>query len=124
MIQTRAQFWAKTAFTNVTAVKLKSEDLQSDYITLAQRFGSMVRKSGLVQTLAFLSVRATPNGAHALFLDQLAGHIVKGGVDPGEGGEALLERCREADLTDYMWLNRRLLEVSVWYRRYAEALLA
>ena len=123
MMQTESQKWAKAAYTHVLQVREADAAVQSEYVTLAQRFGSMVKKGGLVQTLAFLKVRAASREAHRLFLDHLSEHL-RDELKGGAGAEALLKHCGEVDLTRYMWLTRRLLDVSMWYRRYGEALLA
>ena len=82
---------------------------------MAHKFPVLVRQAGLIQTLAFVHTRG--KDAHKLLLADLA-HVVA-----AQSADEFIRKCREADLTTYMWLTRQTLSVLEWFKRFAQSVL-
>lgn len=113
---TRQQQWAKEALKRVENQKGKATE--SKYKTLCMKLPSLLKHSGLVQSLAFMRAR---DEIGKQFCDELA--QVYGVPKEGEqsAGEVLQKRAQRAELNEYLVLSRDLIAVSVWFRRFAQA---
>lgn len=78
---------------------------------------ALLKQSGVVQSLAFL--RARDGGEGRTFCDELA--EVYGLSMNERAGEALQKKAQEATLDQYLVLSRDLIEISVWFRRFAQS---
>jgi len=76
----------------------------------------LLQTNGLLQTLAFLEVRARSRGHYERLFTHLA---AQAGVSPS----SFLDTAREAPLSRYVWLSRDLQRCLVWYKRFAESVL-
>lgn len=105
---------ARLAYAKVQGRKNLPQDQRDKYVNAARQLGPLVRKARLVQALEFLHSREEGEKA---FLADLAQSV--GQTDL----QGLIKKALEADLLGYMALTRQVLEVTTWYRRYAEATL-
>lgn len=114
---TRAQKWAQAALQKVQARRGKPGE--EVYRTLCMRTPILFQQSGPVQGLAFLRARDEENIKGKDFVDDLA--WVYGEPDKGSG-DALLSRVQSTPhLAEYLALSRDLIEVSMWFRRFAQS---
>ena len=113
---TRQQQWAKEALKRVENQKERATE--SKYRRLCMKLPSLLKQSGLVQSLAFMRAR---DEIGKQFCDELA--QVYGVQKEGEqsAGEVLQKRAQRAELNEYLVLSRDLIAVSVWFRRFAQA---
>lgn len=116
-MQTRKQQYAVAVYRRVADVRtrLKDRDEINKYGGLAHRLPILVRRAGLAQALGFVEARG--QGPGKLILTDLAAVIGY------ENLENLLKRSRQADLTEYTLLTRRVLEALEWFGRYAQSVL-
>lgn len=119
---TRQQRWAKEALERVKRHKAKTKDeaaKESKYRTLCLKMPALLKQSGVVQSLAFMRARSGDDGKK--FCDELAEVY---GVTPTQGksaSETLQEQAQSASLPAYLVLSRDLIEISVWFRRFAQS---
>ena len=116
---TRQQRWAKLALERVR--DYQGKDSESKYRTLCMKMPSLLKQSGLVQSLAFMRAR---DDIGKVFCDELAttyGLLV---TNDKSAGEVLQDQAQNAELPVYLVLSRDLIEVSVWFRRFAQSELA
>jgi CRISPR/Cas system CMR-associated protein Cmr5 small subunit len=113
---TRQQQWAKEALARVKQQHGKPKE--SKYRTLCMKLPSLLKQSGILQSLAFMRAR---DEIGKQFCDELA--QVYGVPKEGEqsAGEVLQKRAQRAELNEYLVLSRDLIAVSVWFRRFAQA---
>lgn len=118
---TRQQKWAKESFERVSRFKESSEEDRDKYRTLCLKMPALLKQSGLVQALAFIRARSGEVGKR--FCNDLASAY---GVGTGEEtrGQVLQEQAQKAPLPAYLALSRDLIDVSVWFRRFAQSELA
>lgn len=88
---------------------------RTQYGSMAHRFPVLVRQAGLMQALAFVETRG--KAPHKQLLEDLAK------VMSYESADKLVDGCREAPLTEYMWLTRQTLSALEWFKRFAESVL-
>lgn len=113
---TRQQRWAKLALERVR--DYQGKDSESKYRTLCMKMPSLLKQSGLVQSLAFMRAR---DDIGKVFCDELAttyGLLV---TNDKSAGEVLQDQAQNAELPVYLVLSRDLIEVSVWFRRFAQS---
>lgn len=117
---TRQQTWSKAALENVTKAKGRSEEYRKVYNTLCQKMPGLIQRSGLVQAVVFVQSRGAPGSdkpkkqAPVDFLGDMA--ATYGLADAIK----LRERAQSAQLADYLALTRDMLDVSIWFRRFAQ----
>lgn len=118
-MRTRSQLWAQEAYE--TVCKRVKEAAQKggtwldEYRNMALKFPVLVRQAGLAQALAFVDSRGSE--AQQKLLDDLAQVLGR------QGRERLAEEARKAELLLYLRLTREVLQVSEWFKRFAQALL-
>lgn len=121
---TRQQQWARKAFecvhrcTTVDDRKAKRE--QEKYLTFAKQLPSLIHACGAVQALAFAQAKGSKEDGIRWVLADL-NEVHRGSVN--REVDALLDDTRKASLMAYLKLNRELIVVASWIKRYAEALL-
>lgn len=119
---TRQQRWAKEALTRVLLHKAKSNEnrlSEIKYRTLCMKMPALLKQSGVVQSLAFIRARSGDEGR--LFCDELAEVYGLPKQEKPSTGEALQHKAQEAALAEYLVLSRELIEISVWFRRFAQS---
>lgn len=88
------------------------------YKSLCKRAGSLVRNSGLMQTMAFFEARATKDAHYRRLREHLSGELA--GILKGC---SLLEYARTTSLPQYMYLTREVLHLLNWHKRLTEAMI-
>ncbi len=114
-MRTRQQEYALRVFERVQAVLDQEEEFRKKYGSMALRFPVLVQTAGLAQALAFVQARG--EAAYDQLLNDLALVVME------EDGDALVQRSREADFREYLWLTDKVMTALVWFRRYAQSLL-
>lgn len=109
-MQTRDQKYAADAYKNVEKI-VESE--RKSYGSMAHQLPILIRRAGLAQALSFVDSRDNP--AQKRLLDDLAATI--------ESNKHLIDRAREAQLSEYILLTRQVLDALLWYKRFAESIL-
>jgi CRISPR/Cas system CMR-associated protein Cmr5 small subunit len=116
---TRQQRWAKLALERVRDHKGMASE--SKYKTLCMKMPSLLKQSGLVQSLAFM--RSREEGKK--FCDELATTYGLLATNDKRAGEVLQDKAQNAERLDqYLVLSRDLIDISVWFRRFAQSELA
>lgn len=122
MPRTRAQRDAERAMKDVdeALAQIQSDKERKRYGMLVHRFPVMVRENGLIAAFGFLHSKAGGNGEAPE--GRLAAQM---GAALGLEGEpaAVEQHLAGLELAPYLHLTRRVLELSVWYRRMVEARL-
>ena len=119
-METIQQKMAVNALAQIKAFKGTSAPAEHEkYRTMALKLPILILSDGLVQALAFVQARG--EDAQKRLIDNVAQTVEWQGTD---NGEALVRLSREAGLGEYMLLTRRVLAALVWYKRYAETVLA
>ncbi len=113
---TRQQRWAKLALERVR--DYQGKDSESKYRTLCMKMPSLLKQSGLVQSLAFMRAR---DDIGKVFCDELATTYGLLATNDKSAGEVLQDQAQNAELPVYLVLSRDLIEVSVWFRRFAQS---
>ena len=115
---------AKLAFTHVSAVNGLEKAKQEKYASLVYGMPALLRSAGLSQAFHFVRSRSKnkSDDGPKLLLEHLAAQL--GRIDAHvKGGDQLLARVREADLTDYLRLTQEALACVDWYRRFVQGVL-
>jgi len=107
---TRQQQWSRQALDYVLAAK-DDDTTVSTYNTLCQKMPSLIQRSGLLQAVVFVQSRGTVGSR---YLDDLANTY--GLADTSD----LRGQAQTSPLPAYMALTRDLIEVSIWFRRFAQ----
>lgn len=111
---TRQQQWAREALTRVQIQANLGKDRQKAYRTECLRMPALLRQSGAVQAIAFVKSRS--DDAARTFLTDLA--VVCRGTAQN-ATETLYQAALTAPLPQYLSLSRDLIDVAVWFRRFA-----
>lgn len=114
---TRQQQWAKEALKRVENQIERATE--SKYRTLCVKMPSLLKQSGLVQSLAFMRARSGDEGK--AFCNDLAEVYGISKKDEKSAGAVLQDRAQIAALPEYLILSRDLIEVSIWFRRFAQS---
>ncbi|HHO47332.1 MAG TPA: type III-B CRISPR module-associated protein Cmr5 [Desulfobacteraceae bacterium] len=121
-MKTKSQIFADAVFPRVQEVAQTQEARK--YKTLCKKAGSLVRNSGLMQTIAFFKARGQRQSeAHHLTLyDHLQSELRHLQVLPNN--TELIDHVRQAHLPAYMHLTRETLGLLNWHKRLVETLIA
>ena len=117
-MQTLQQEYAKKVYAKVESFGQKhpkDTPERKQYGSMAHKFPVLVRQAGLIQALAF--VRTRDKAAHKVLLEDVSQVVAEQSTDE------FIRDCREADLTNYMWLTRQTLGVLEWFKRFAQSVL-
>ena len=122
-MKSKSQRFSETVFPRVQAVAGGPAADAKKYKTLSKKAGSLVRNSGLMQTLAFFMARGRKNGEehHQILLDHLQEELRELGLLGDR--EEFYETTRAAELPQYMVLTRETLLLLNWHKRLAEILI-
>ncbi len=126
MIQSKSQRFANVVFNHVMEVAVGNPNEAGKYKTLCKKAGSLVRNSGLMQTLAFFQARSQKE-AHFLTLTQhlekelLTLHILEENPSPPE--RYFFDSVRSSSVPVYMYLTREVLHLLNWHKRLCETLI-
>lgn len=129
-MQSKSQKFANAVFTNVRrmadlqqAGAAADDDLLArKYKSLCKRAGSLVRNSGLMQTVAFFEARAGKDDHYRDLRDHLDAEIKD--LHINTGAASLLDFVRTRPLPQYMYLTREVLHLLNWHKRLADAMIS
>ncbi len=112
--------YAKTAYESImeAAKEGSGDSFAQQYGQLCHRFPSLVLTNGLRLAVAFFRAKGKEDGkerAHKLYLQHMGQAV---GYDFTKGEGYVPEQN-----TEYLHLSRKVLSASVWFKRYAEAVL-
>lgn len=117
---TRKQEDLTRALDHIGAMASESEATRTIYGSLCHALPALIRTSGLCEALAFVHEKAAGGGdrgaAHARMWEHVAATL---GVPPHQ----LLEHVRTRPSLAYLRDTVRVLEASVYYKRFAVSLL-
>lgn len=122
---TRQQRLAHEAYLRVARVRNETEPRsakEKNYATWCMKMPSLIRQSGLVQSLHFLNRKQSGSDQTmaAQYLTDLA--EVVGTVRAGVGTcEQLLAQSRATGLSEYLALTADCTAVAIWFRRFAQS---
>jgi CRISPR-associated protein Cmr5 len=116
MLQTRSQRFAASAYENVKSIT--SSAYKDKYLAITRNLPVLIRTAGLAQALAFIPSEAEQKKMHETLIKHLSATV--------NSGKNVSEACRDNDLSlqQYMRLTRDTLDALVWYKRFAESLIA
>ncbi len=123
-MRTKNQRYAEAVMPNVLdVVDTYDEDFQKKYKTLTKKAGSLVRNSGLMQTLAFFCARGQKDKDkhYQVLLKHLEQELQ--GLKLMLCTENLYQVVREAEVPHYMVLTREVILLLNWHKRLAETLI-
>ncbi|MDO5675370.1 MAG: type III-B CRISPR module-associated protein Cmr5 [bacterium] len=117
---TKSQRFAAVVMPDVLTVA-NSDNLEhkKQYKSLSKKAGSLVRNSGLIQTLAFL--RARDQEHHQTLLQHLEQELQQMNLLPHDA--TLYDTVLSAEVPQYMVLTREILLLLNWHKRLAETLI-
>ncbi len=125
---TRQQRWARKALACVSKQKgptgqKKAPAGSEEYRTLCMKMPILLQQSGLVQALAFVRSRSESGGVRVgqVFSDDLAQVYEVEAANDADAGLRLLKDAQQAALPAYLAMTRDLIEVSLWFRRFAQS---
>lgn len=113
-MKTLDQQFAEKAYEKVKGYKENPE--REQYVSVAQELPILVRTAGLAEALAFMESRKEKPPKDLLdHLSDVLGFATR---------NALLERSREAEMQEYMYLTRCTMLALKWFKRFAQSVLA
>lgn len=122
-MQTNNQRYSNEVFQKIQSM---AEDQQAGkYKTICKKAGSLVRNSGLMQTLAFMKARGQRSSEvhHRTLLDHLRDELISLGCVPA-GINDLPDYIRTVSLSSYMIHTRQVLLLLNWHKRLADTLIS
>ncbi len=121
-IQSKSQKFANAVFPHVQ--QAAQGDKASKYKSLSKKSGSLVRNTGLMQTLAFFKAKGqNPSEEHHRdFYDHLQAELLKLKILPPNKPD-LFDFVRHASVPEYMYLTREILLLLNWHKRLADTLI-
>lgn len=126
-MRSKSQLFADTVFPKVqeiAALQQQNQDLRArKYKSLCKRAGSLVRNSGLIQTLAFFMAKGQRDAErhHLDLLHHLQTELRSLNILPQ--GNDLAEHARTVSLPEYMYMTREVLHLLNWHKRLADTLI-
>lgn len=115
-MKSREQQFAAAIYPQVKTILDENNDVeQKKYGAMAHKLPILIRSAGLAQAVAFVQSRG--QGSQKALLADLA-QVVK-----DESSDAFAQRCRDAELADYMALTEQTLLALSWYKRFAQSVL-
>jgi len=116
-IQSKSQQFANQVFPHVQT--MAATDRAAKYKTLCKKAGSLVRNSGLMQTLAFFKARDEEH--HRDLVTHLEQELRSLEILPA--GKNLFDYTRASSVPVYMYLTREILLLLNWHKRLADTLI-
>ncbi|PSM32303.1 type III-B CRISPR module-associated protein Cmr5 [Haliangium sp. UPWRP_2] len=132
----RQQRWAEAALSCVAERKPvaghggHSEQTCREYRSLCMKMPTLIKQSGLVQALAFMRSRSDSSSSMSrtfcanlaqVYAGKAKGSTSEAGAKDDDIGLVLLRKAQAADLASYLVMTRDLIEISVWFRRFAQS---
>ena len=113
-MRNRQQEYALSAFEKITARAYSEKKDRDSYGSMAHKFPVLIRSAGLAQAMAFVNSRG--KDTHKALVADIASTA-------GLNAETLEDKSRKVNLLEYTRLTRQILDVCLWYKRYAESVL-
>lgn len=129
-MQSAQHRYAEQAYIGINEVKKSHSDLVNEYGQLCHRFPSLILTNGLRLAYIFFEKKSSSPGdpkakAYRLYLDHMRAAVLGG--DKWEEGLGLNPSLKSMQTSSsqlsYLHLSRNVLQASVWFKRYAEAIL-
>ncbi len=118
-MQSREQEYAAKVYVRVENFRAQHPDEKDKdrkrYGSMAHKLPILVRQAGLVQALAFVQSR------DKVPTNQLLSDLAQT-VDAGSAAN-LLDRSRQANLPEYIYLTDQVMLALKWYKRFAQSVL-
>ena len=122
-MHTNSQKIAQKAYADVTKIyDDHDEAYHKKYATMAHRLPILIHTAGLTQALAFVEAKSQKTAAWKEYFN----HVASGeglGYQGGDAGRELYLASQNAPLSEYILLTKRVNDVVVWYKRFAESIL-
>ncbi|MFD1887757.1 type III-B CRISPR module-associated protein Cmr5 [Paenibacillus wenxiniae] len=128
-MQSAQHRYAEQAYIGIQEVKKSHADLVNEYGQLCHRFPSLVLTNGLRLAYIFFAKKAASKDAKSKAYQLYLAHMGKAlDIEDWEEGLGLEKRHDKvrssvSSQTSYLHLSRNALNASVWFKRYAEAIL-
>jgi CRISPR-associated protein Cmr5 len=120
-MSTRQQRWAREVHQIIISYRGVSS-FEKKYRALSRTLPSLLQQSGLIQGLIFAETRTDAKDPQGVELGKaLVRDLAK--VHSDISSSALIKQIQEAELSDYLRLSEELIDLAVWFRRYATVLL-
>ena len=118
-VKTRAQNYSKNIYSQFLAIKGLSEKEKNRYGALCHQFPVMVLQNGLMQAVGYLLGKGQNDSQkpETILLNHFAEQF------NCANAEAFHTVLQNSEITKYQYYTRQLLEMAVWYKRYAESVL-
>lgn len=126
MIASRNQAYSAAVYENVCSVAKEPERIAGKYKGLCKRAGSLVRTSGLMQTVAFMEARGHPGSEkqYHILLEHLQSELLDlKVVNQQQGPLWLAAYVRKLELPEYMALTSKILLLLNWHKRLVETFI-
>jgi len=117
-IQTRDQIRAQLVFDDIKTIE-PDKALSKDYGALALSAPTLIRTSGLVQTLAFYQAKGKPH--HVKFINHLNQELKT--INLLHENADIFNFVINCDLTAYMRLTYETLALCQWHKRFSQSVL-
>ncbi len=114
-MQNKSQRYANLVLKDVQ--KIATDKSAEKYRLLTKKAGSLVRNSGLLQTIAFFESKGEE---HSILFEYLENELRTLGI---LGNSGLKKHAVEKPLPEYMRLTRETLHLLNWHKRFAETLI-
>lgn len=117
--RTRAQNYSKNIYEQFLVIKERPNIDENRYGTLCHQFPVMVLQNGLMQGVGYLKGKGEGENQspEILLLTQIASLF---NYTDTESFHTELHNC---DISKYQYYTRQVLEMAIWYKRYAESML-
>jgi CRISPR-associated protein Cmr5 len=127
---TRQQRWSIEALSFIVKIKERGEAAKAEkeeFRATCQKLPILIKQSGLVQALAFLYSRQKDKDKNKdkdrdteSVERQLCGALAAV-YEKDLTGRKLIEKAARAGVSEYLALSRDLIEISTWFRRFAQS---
>ncbi len=121
-VQSKSQKFANAVFPRVQAISQGDSAGAVKYKTIAKKAGSLVRNSGLMQTLAFFQAKGQKEPHFKTLASHLTAELSELNIIPTDTG-SLFDHVRASSVPQYMYLTRETLHLLNWHKRLADTLI-
>jgi len=125
-IQSKSQRFANAVFPHVLEVADGDPTEAGKYKTLCKKAGSLLRNSGLMQTLAFFQARGQKDIHFNILTTHIEKELVNLEILPENSAppdQYLFDQVRHSSVPVYMYYTREVLHLLNWHKRLCDTLL-
>lgn len=117
VVKVAEEFPIETAFTKKEA----NQKQRNKYGAMAQKMPILIRTAGLAQAVSFLEAKSKKDSEKLnLQLLKDLSEVIE--VEMKFGGN-FAEKCRKAEMTEYLRLTQNTLAALLWFKRYSVSVL-